>query len=67
MAYLLAPIGKKVQWYVVDITRYGGLSAFRRATSTWSMSLTLRSYLGSVTKSQLKEWQWQSGLRHDVM
>jgi hypothetical protein len=30
MAYLLATIGTKVQWYVVDITRHGGLSAFSK-------------------------------------
>jgi len=30
MAYLLATIGIKVQWYVFDITRHGGLSAFSK-------------------------------------
>lgn len=28
MAYLLATIGTKVQWYVIDTMRHGGLSAF---------------------------------------
>lgn len=28
MAYLLATTGTKVQWYVVEINRHGGLSGF---------------------------------------
>lgn len=30
MAYLLATVGQKVQWYVVDISRHGGISAFSK-------------------------------------
>jgi hypothetical protein len=30
MAYLLATIGPRVQWYVVDISRHGGISAFSK-------------------------------------
>lgn len=30
MAYVLATIGTKVQWYVVDTTRPGGISAFSK-------------------------------------
>ena len=28
MAYLLATTGTKVQWYVINISRHGGLSGF---------------------------------------
>lgn len=30
MAYLLATIGTKVQWYVVDVSRHSGLSGFSK-------------------------------------
>ncbi|NHZ66031.1 hypothetical protein [Massilia genomosp. 1] len=62
MTYLLATIGTKVQWYVVDTTRHGGLSAFTKGDYDLVDTLDLEVVLGFGDKVTAKNVAMAIGL-----
>jgi hypothetical protein len=55
MAYLLATTATKVQWYVVDISRPGGLSAFSKGDFHLTDVLDLEHIPGFGDKNTAKK------------
>jgi hypothetical protein len=62
MAYLLATIGTKVQWYVVDISRHGGLSALSKGDFDLVDTLDLEVVPGFGDKDTAKRVAMAIGL-----
>lgn len=62
MAYLLATIGVKVQWYVVDINRRGGLSGFSKGDFELADVLDLEVVPGFGDKETAKRVAMAIGL-----
>lgn len=62
MAYLLATTGTKVQWYVVDINRHGGLSALYKGDFKLVDVLDLETVPGYGDKDTAKRVAMAIGL-----
>lgn len=62
MAYLLATIGTKVQWYVVDTSRRGGISAFTKGDFDLVDVLDLEVVPGFGNKDTAKKVAMAIGL-----
>jgi hypothetical protein len=62
IAYLLATIGTKVQWYVVDINRHGGLSGFLKGDFYLADVLDLEVVSGFGDKDTAKRVAMAIGL-----
>lgn len=63
MAYLLATIGIKVQWYVVDTSRPGGISAFSKGDFYLADVLDLEAVPGFGNKDTAKKVAIAIGLK----
>lgn len=62
MAYVLATIGTKVQWYVVDTNRPGGISAFAKGDFGLVDVLDLKVVPGFGNKDTAKKVAMAIGL-----
>lgn len=61
MAYVLATIGTKMQWYVVDTSRPGGIFAFLKGDFDHVDVLDFEVVSGFGNKDAARKSRWRLG------